>query len=97
MKAIVYLIVSVAFCLLTVGCVVAGWDVFIFTHFLAMDATCDVREMRGDGPQPAFWRDHIGSLPFYIPALVIGLFAAMCGYFCIVSGWLYYRSFRRVI
>ncbi len=97
MKGVAYLLVSVACCLLAVWCGLTGWKVFSISHFLAVDATYNIRAMRDYGPQPAFWRDHLSSLPLYIPSLVIGLFTIMCGYFGSVCGWLSYCIFRRKV
>ncbi len=68
---------------------VAAWKGFAFTHFFVTDAVGDAREMQGDGPQPEYWRDFVGYLWFYLPALLI---TGLAGSFAAISGFLLKRS-----
>ena len=89
MKKILKLLVALIFAMVAVLGFVAAWKVIGFTHFFVQDAVGDAREMRGDGPQPAYWRDFIGYFWFYMPVLAL---AAVSGLFAAIAGALWMRA-----
>lgn len=76
--------------LVAVVAFVVAWKVFGVTHAFVTDSVGDTREMRGDGPQPEYWKDFSGYIWLYLPSAILGALSVSCA---AVAGVL----FKRVI